>query len=192
MSPKTPEQNREIREKTRQQIIDAAFEKFANEGFSKTSVAAVAKKAGVSKGLIYHYFSSKEEILEAIFDQLTDLGEEIMSFPEEYTAKDKIHKILDETFTFIKTQSGLGKLMIGLALQQDAFSTLKPKIDKINAEQIALFASIMEELGHQQPKLQAYELGAMLDGILMAYVAMGEDYPLGEIKNKIMEEYVPS
>lgn len=192
MSPKTPEQNKEIREKTRQQIIDAAFEQFASEGFSKTSVAAVAKKAGVSKGLIYHYFNSKEEILEAIFDQLTDLGEEIMSFPEEFTAEDKISKILEDTFTFIETQSGLGKLMIGLALQQDAFAALKPKIEKINAEQIELFSSILSELGHQQPVLQAYELGAMLDGILMAYVAMGEDYPLQEIKTKIMEEYVPS
>lgn len=192
MSPKTPEKNKEIREKTRQQIIDAAFEQFANNGFAKTSVAAVAKKAGVSKGLIYHYFNSKEAILEAIFDQLSDLGEENMSFPEDYTAEDKIRKILEATFTFIETQSGLGKLMISLALQKDAFAALKPKIDKINTEQIELFASIFEELGHQQPKLQAYELGAMLDGVMMAYIAMGEDYPLQEMKTKIMEEYVSS
>ena len=66
MSPRTKEQNEAIREQTRQQIIDAAFLEFANEGYSRTSIATVAKKAKVSKGLIYHYFGSKEEILEAI------------------------------------------------------------------------------------------------------------------------------
>jgi hypothetical protein len=45
MAPKTPEQNEEIRKKTRQRIIDAAFKKFAQEGYSRTSVSAVAKKS---------------------------------------------------------------------------------------------------------------------------------------------------
>ncbi|MEX0610356.1 MAG: TetR/AcrR family transcriptional regulator [Balneolaceae bacterium] len=192
MSPRTEEQNRAIREETRQQIIDAAFALFASDGYAKTSIAAIAKKAGISKGLIYHYFNSKQEILEAIFDQLAQMGDEIMSFPEDFTPKDKIRKILDETFRFIATQSGLGKLMIGLALQPDAFATIKPKIDEINKVQTELFASIMGELGYPQPKLEAYELGALMDGILMAYVAMGDDYPLKEIKQKVMEKYVGS
>jgi len=97
MSPRTAEQNEEIRQQTRQQIVDAAFELFANEGFSKSSIAAVAKKAGVSKGLIYHYFDSKQAILEAIFDQLVALGDDMMNFPDEFGPADKIRHTLEQT-----------------------------------------------------------------------------------------------
>lgn len=191
MSPRTKKQNEEIREQTRKQILDSAFELFANEGFSKTSIAAVAKVAGVSKGLIYHYFSSKEDILNGIIDNLVALGEGMMGFPEEFTPKDKLRFIIEQSFMFIDQQPGLGKLMIGLGLQNDALSTIKPKIDKINQGQMKVFSSIMDELGYETPELAAYQLGATLDGILMARIAMGDEYPLQELKQKILREYVP-
>lgn len=191
MSPRTPEQNKEIREQSRQQIIDAAFQLFANEGYSNTSIASIAQKAEVSKGLIYHYFSGKEHILEAIFDQLMEMGSEIITqFPEEASPGDKIRMIIEQTFEFIEHQSGIGKLMVGLAMQREAFNTLKSKLDSFQKEQMNVFAGIMEELGFEQPLLQAYQLGALLDGILLAWVSLGEDYPLQEIKQKILKEYV--
>ena len=191
MSPRTKEQNLEIREQTRKQILDAAFELFANEGYSKTSIAAVAKSAKVSKGLIYHYFTSKEDILNGIIDNLVELGEEMMGFPDGFTPKDKLRFILEQSFMFIEHQPGLGKLMIGLGMQNNALSTIKPKIDKINKDQLMVFASIMEELGYESPEIAAYQLGATMDGILMARIAMGEDYPLQELKQKLLREYVP-
>ncbi|MDX1640147.1 MAG: TetR/AcrR family transcriptional regulator [Balneolaceae bacterium] len=191
MSPRTAKQNQEIREQTRQQIVDAAFELFANEGYAKTSISAVAKKAGISKGLIYHYFESKESILEAIFDQLVEMGEEVSSFPEDFSAAEKIRQTLEKTFEFIENQASLGRLMISLALQPEAFSSLKSKLDKVQEAQMILYKEIMWDLGFEQPELEAYQLGALMDGILLGCVTMGEDYPLKEMKKKVMEEYVP-
>lgn len=191
MSPRTAEQNEEIRQQTRKQIVDAAFELFANEGYSKTSIAAVAEKAGISKGLIYHYFDSKEAILEAIFDQLVALGDEMMAFPEEFGPAEKIKQTLEQTFEFIEKETGMGRLMVSLALQSDVFDSLKPKLEKVQERQIMMFKEIMWDLGHTEPELEAYQLGALLDGILMGYIAMGDDYPLQELKAKILEEYVP-
>lgn len=192
MSPKTPEQNEEIRKKTRQRILDAAFKKFAQEGFAKTSVSSVAKKAGISKGLIYHYFESKEAILAAIFDQLVDVGDEILHLPDYFTPAGKMRQILESTFEFIKEQTGTGRLTIGLALQPEATHSLKSKIEQVNKNQMALYVKIFEELGYDDPQLEAYRLGALLDGILLAYATMGDEYPLEEMKSKIMEEYVPA
>ncbi|HCD52363.1 MAG TPA: hypothetical protein DEQ34_07945 [Balneolaceae bacterium] len=190
MSPRTKEQNEAIREQTRQQIIDAAFLEFANEGYSRTSIATVAKKAKVSKGLIYHYFGSKEEILEAIFDQLVEMGHQMTSYPDDFTARDKIKQIIEQTFDFIEHQSNVGKLMVGLAMQRDAFTALKSKLDYIQQEQMTLYSNIMKELGFDQPTLEAYELGATLDGILLGHVSLGEDYPLQAMKQKLLDEYV--
>lgn len=192
MSPRTPSQNQEIRAKTRQEIKDAAFELFAQHGFSDTNVRAIAQKAGKSKGLIYHYFNSKEEILKAIFDDLTSLGDQAMNFPEELSSSERLEYLLQNIFGYIKESTDFIRLMISLALKQDAMDKLKPLIDQYNAHQLEIMSDIFEELGYANPKTQAYYLGAKLDGITMGYITLGDDYPFKEMRRKIMEEYVPN
>jgi AcrR family transcriptional regulator len=51
----------------RRQILDAAIRVFARQGFHATRVADIADEAGVAYGLVYHYFGSKEDLLETIF-----------------------------------------------------------------------------------------------------------------------------
>jgi AcrR family transcriptional regulator len=53
-------------EKTRQQLQDTALDVFARQGFKGTTTKDIALAAGVSPGLMYHYFSSKDALLEAI------------------------------------------------------------------------------------------------------------------------------
>jgi len=50
----------------RDQIIDAFYTLMINEDISHISVSQIAKQAGISKGSIYYYFSSKDEILDAL------------------------------------------------------------------------------------------------------------------------------
>ncbi|MCK5693371.1 MAG: helix-turn-helix transcriptional regulator, partial [Bacteroidales bacterium] len=69
MSPRTPKQFEEIRESRRQQIMDAALELFASEGYSHCSISQLAAHAGISKGLMYNYFDSKEALLVAIIEE---------------------------------------------------------------------------------------------------------------------------
>ncbi|MFL5971311.1 MAG: TetR/AcrR family transcriptional regulator [Gaiellaceae bacterium] len=51
----------------RRQILDAAVKVFARNGFHRARVGDIAEEAGVAYGLVYHYFSSKEALLETIF-----------------------------------------------------------------------------------------------------------------------------
>jgi len=48
------------------EIVDAAFAAFAENGYAATRVEEVAKRAGVSKGLMYLYFKTKEELFKAV------------------------------------------------------------------------------------------------------------------------------
>ena len=54
-------------EEKRRQILDAAVRVFARKGFHTCRVGDIAEEAGVAHGLLYHYFTSKDEVLEAIF-----------------------------------------------------------------------------------------------------------------------------
>jgi len=51
----------------RQEILDAAVRVFARKGFHAARVGDIAEEAGVAHGLLYHYFASKDEVLETIF-----------------------------------------------------------------------------------------------------------------------------
>jgi len=51
----------------RRQILDAAVRAFARKGYHACRVGEIAEEAGVAYGLVYHYFGSKEELLETIF-----------------------------------------------------------------------------------------------------------------------------
>ena len=51
----------------RRQILAAAVKVFARRGFHGSRVGDIAEEAGVAYGLVYHYFRSKEELLETIF-----------------------------------------------------------------------------------------------------------------------------
>lgn len=53
----------------RRQILDAAVRVFARQGFHSTRVADIADEAGVAYGLVYHYFDSKEEVLNELFSE---------------------------------------------------------------------------------------------------------------------------
>jgi len=54
-------------EEKRRVILDAAVRVFAEKGFHTSRVGDIAEEAGVAHGLLYHYFSSKDEVLETIF-----------------------------------------------------------------------------------------------------------------------------
>ena len=54
-------------EEKRRQILDAAVRVFAHKGFHTCRVGDIAEEAGVAHGLLYHYFTSKDEVLEAVF-----------------------------------------------------------------------------------------------------------------------------
>jgi len=66
MSPRTTQQFQEIREDKMALIMDVALQHFANEGYFRTTISHLARHAGISKGLMYNYFESKEALLKAI------------------------------------------------------------------------------------------------------------------------------
>jgi len=51
----------------RRLILDAAVRVFATRGYHTSRVSDIAEEAGIAHGLLYHYFSSKEEVLETVF-----------------------------------------------------------------------------------------------------------------------------
>src|SRR5919206_2430939 len=77
----------------RRLILDAPIRVFARRGFHHCRVSDVADEAGVAYGLVYHYFGSKEEILNQLFSErwqlMLDAIADIDS--KDVAARDKLH-----------------------------------------------------------------------------------------------------
>jgi TetR/AcrR family transcriptional regulator, fatty acid metabolism regulator protein len=79
----------------RRLILDGAVRVFARQGFHTCRVSDIADEAGVAYGLVYHYFQSKDEVLDTLFLErwglLLEAIAEIDARP--ISARDKLHAI---------------------------------------------------------------------------------------------------
>lgn len=62
----------ETEDSTRDRILAAAEELFAERGFEATPISRIADRAGVPKGLVHYYFTRKPDLLEALVERLPD------------------------------------------------------------------------------------------------------------------------
>jgi AcrR family transcriptional regulator len=79
----------------RRQILDAAVRVFAQKGFTQCRVSDIAEEAGVAYGLVYHYFGSKDEVLDTLFLERWDVMVALIGEIDEreIPARDKLYAI---------------------------------------------------------------------------------------------------
>lgn len=72
--PRTEESNQRIREEQTRKILKAATKVFAHKGLAATKMVDIATEAGISYGLLYHYFDNKELVFKAAVERATRSG----------------------------------------------------------------------------------------------------------------------
>lgn len=98
----------------RQVIQSAAVRVFARQGFHTCRVADIADEAGVAYGLVYHYFSSKQEILDTLFQERWDAMLSAISEADaaHLAARDKLQAIADFIIDSYRYDPDLMKVII--------------------------------------------------------------------------------
>jgi AcrR family transcriptional regulator len=80
--PRTPEQNKKIKDKRREKIMAVALRLFAVEGYDAITVDDITTQAKCSHGLFYHYFDSKDDIFSSILKESAIIGTAMPPFEE--------------------------------------------------------------------------------------------------------------
>lgn len=110
--PRTPK----VVEDRREQIIDAAMRVFAQKGFMKSTNKDVAREAGITPGLIYYYFESKEALLKAVLEErspiqvVATITPEMLEQPPDIFMPMLIKRVLD----VVESEQFLGILRVML------------------------------------------------------------------------------
>ena len=191
MAPRTKEQIAQIRSESSQKILMAALELFATDGFAGTSVNAIAKKAGVSKGLIYNYFESKEDIVKGLVDMMLQIAEDMMKRSAEKpaaTPREELKNLVDIFFETITHQIEMMRWILPLAFQMSRFSFVNDMvIEKLGAS-VEMMKNIFERMGYENPEEEAWLLGAIMDGLSMDLAIM-PGYDLLRMKRYLYKKY---
>ena len=190
MAPRTEEQYETIRQEKKELIMDTALRLFAENGYVNTSISNIAKAASISKGLMYNYFKSKEELLVTVLNRGIDeifgnfdLNKDGILEPEE------LEFFINDLFEVLKKERDLWKLYFQVALQPPVFKFFEPKIDELYKSMFSMLASYFEKMGYGNPQAEMLLFGAMLDGIAIDYVLKPELFPVDLIKQEIIKRY---
>jgi len=189
--PRTEEQFKEIRVAKRNQIMDSALTLFAEKGFSATSINMIAIKAHISKGLIYNYFDSKEELIKAIL--INGFNEFLNVFD---TNKDGVlteaefKDFINQTFDVLKTNITFWRIYFAVVAQPDVLKLIEKELMELIMPFIITLESYYSSKGIENPMAHASLLGAMLDGVSLNYIMNPENFPLDEVKKIIINKFL--
>ena len=126
MSPRTSEQYREIREEKMTLIMDTALEQFAREGYYRTPISQIARHAGISKGLMYNYFESKEALLKAIVERSLNEATRFFDINRDgYLSEEEFEFFIRTIEALLKEKRTFWRLLMQLLVQSDVRQQLE-------------------------------------------------------------------
>ncbi len=180
MSPRTQSQWEEIRNKSRGKIIDAATELFAEYGFNAISINDIAKKAGISKGLIYNYFNSKDDLLDSIIFKAFKEFDELFKILNNNTDQplESLYKILEMTMHSVKNKPQFWKLITGLSYKKQIRDRYASQINERKKKYIKYGSELLNNMNVKNPLSEFLFIGAIIDGISLHILEEPENYPI--------------
>jgi AcrR family transcriptional regulator len=167
---------------SRDEILKAAIDLFATRGFHETSMAEVARAAGVSKALIFWHFKSKEELFVAVLGKL--LEPYVIDFAEEAGVLDEkaqLLKLIESYLLFVRENASSIRFLVAQILHDERSK------DSLSNQVLALYEGyqtlVTDLIGRAQakgicicrfpPQAAAAFLLATLNGLLLGHMLLG-------------------
>jgi TetR/AcrR family fatty acid metabolism transcriptional regulator len=148
-------QAREQRNDKRARILDAAVKVFAERGYFSSTVAEIARAAGVADGTIYLYFKSKDDLLFELFDEkMTRLIEDAKAaLAEESDAPSRLKRFIRLHFSLVERNPDLASVLV-VELRQSAQLLKAADRQKLGAAYLELIGQVVRE-GQERGELDA-------------------------------------
>lgn len=192
MSPRSKEQFEELREASVRKILDASLELFGTKGFEATSISMIAAQAGISKGLIYNYFESKEALLDALIQDLMKIGDEMMTQIFTDDPRETMRRLIVSIFSWLKANDRVNRLIIGLSTSLDKFRFIHDMANGKLVGYLIMLEDLLNQIGIPNAKTEARILATFFDGLALHFMLMKEDYPMEEVQQMLIDKYCKS
>lgn len=166
-------------------ILQAALELFAKDGFSATSTSKVAKRAGVSEGLIFRHFGNKEGLLSAILKAGDDKAKLVFAdIVMEADPKEVVRKALNLGFKLIEKQEDANFWKLQYKIKWEVEQYNEHKMEPLERA----LTNAFQKLGYDNPEMEARFLLINLDGLATRFF-LQESFDLERMHQFLMQKY---
>jgi AcrR family transcriptional regulator len=190
MSPRTREQFNNMRQEKRSLILQAALKLFAKYGYHSCPVSKIAKEAGISKGLIYNYFSGKQELLNALVKDATEKTMESFDINRDgILSKEEFFYFLDKLTASILENLDYWQFYVSVLSQPHVVELIDQNQEKNQNKYAQMLADFFKKYGCTDPEGETLIFSMTLKGTLMTFLLSPKAFPLEYAMNKIKEMY---
>jgi len=186
--PRTKEQFEELRNQKIELIENTAMKCFAEKGFHNTSIGYIAKEAGISTGLTYNYFSSKEDLLKSIY--LKGIQKVYAPLKENNVlTKETFIGFIEHIFNEIEMNVPFWRLYFIVICQPEILSQFQEYMIETATPIMTAIVHYFDSQNLPNPEIEAQFLFSTIDGVCINYLIDNKHYPLEQIKQKIKNNY---
>ncbi len=185
-----------IEQLRRQELAAAAYEILQEEGIAGTTLAKVAERAGMSKGIVLHYFKGKDELLEVVMRHANSLlrDEVVLLMAQAKSPRERVEAIIAGNFSpkFFKPEICNAWLSLCAEVPRNAnFARIQRAIHA------RMRSNLMSALRHFLPEARAEAaiigITAMIDGLWLRFGLSQQGLTLAEAKiqtDAVLEFYL--
>ncbi len=179
----------------RQQLIDATIESVAQKGLQATTINSISKNAGMSSGIISHYFGGKQGLIEATVRYLlSNLKNDLISkVDENTTATQRLMFIVESNFALVQQRKDTTRTWLSFWAQSMHDKELH-RLQNVNSKRLQsnLTVSFKQLMPLAQATLAAELTAAMIDGLWLRAVLSQSDENQFKHSESLAKNYVHS
>lgn len=189
--PRTKEQFEIIRQNSKKKILEAALEVFAKEGYHSSTIGMISKHAGVSQGLLYNYFESKEKLLnELIIGMIEGLMCEFMPLnPNKKITKKDVINFINVGIDLVLKDPKYWRLYFSVFVQPDVLAIVMDKMMKVGEPYFSRFVQYFKEKGEKDPIAMMRYFTAVMDGIQLHCMIDPKTFPAEKVKKILIKHF---
>jgi AcrR family transcriptional regulator len=159
----------------REMLLGKALSLFAARGYDAVGVQEIVESAGVTKPTLYHYFGSKQGLLESLLEeQFAGMEKRVGPFLQySGDVKNTLEKIVKEYFMFAREQTAFYRLVLGLWLAppgSEAFRAVDRYLISQQERMEAVFLAAAKDHGNMSGRHKAY--AATFLGMINTYIGL--------------------
>ena len=159
---RVPKQKRSIQKYDA--IVRAGYDLFCQQGYYKTNTAEIAKRAGVSVGVVYSYFQDKKDILIQVIDAyLMELEQRFSTVLDEMTAGQELESVIDRFAESLRASHRMNQA------DHDEFLALALRNEEIRKKFDSFEDKILQELFRELSKRQNIAKVHLMERLRLSY-----------------------
>ncbi|GAB3433484.1 TetR/AcrR family transcriptional regulator [Actinophytocola sediminis] len=190
MSPRSMQANEQLREQSRERILGAALEVFAEKGFHNATISDITARAGVSRGLITYYFPGKHELVSKLLERYLDGVAAMIALTG--TPDERLAATIDAVIAAAASTLPVQRLALSLMTHPSTHPIFASTEQGKDADLIRLEDSLrglFAERGAADPALEEVMFRSVLEGVIVKATIYGDTYPLERIRVRLHDLY---